>query len=66
MRQRVGTTPDGTIVLTSIADILLRQTGHFKSALDPFSPFIGRQIVDVSVLQGLGDAVLNTFGMTGA
>jgi len=65
MRHRVGTTPNGTTVSTFIADVLLCETGQFGSAFDPFFPFIGCQVVDVTVMQGMGDAVLNTLGIAG-
>jgi len=64
MRQRVGTTPDGTTVLTFIADVILYETGLSGSAFGPFFPFKGRQFVDVAVMQGTGHAVLNTLRIT--
>jgi len=64
MRHRVGTTPDGTTVLISIADVLLCETDQSGSALGPLFPFVVSQIVDVTVMQGMGDAVLNTLGIT--
>jgi hypothetical protein len=64
MRQRVGTTPDGTTVLTFIADIILCEAGLSGSALRPFLTFEGRQFVDVTVMQGTGHAVLNTLRIT--
>ena len=64
MRQRVGTTPDGTTVLIFIADVILCKTGLFGSAFCPFFPFKGRQFVDVAVMQRTGHAVLNTLRIT--
>jgi hypothetical protein len=46
--------------LTSIADVLLCESEQSGSAFGPLFPFIGRQIVNVSIMQGMGDAVLNT------
>ena len=64
MRQRVGTTPDGTTVLTFIADVILYKTGLSGSAFGPFFPFKSRQFVDVAVMQRTGHAVLNTLRIT--
>jgi len=64
MRQRVGTTPDGTTVLTFIDDVILCETGLSGSAFCPFFPFKGRQFVDVTVMQGMCHAVLNTLRIT--
>jgi hypothetical protein len=60
MRQRVGTTPDGTTVLTFIAVVILCETGSSGSTSCHFFPFEGCQIVDVAVMQGEAHAVLNT------
>jgi hypothetical protein len=46
--------------LISIADVLLCESEQSGSAFGPLFPFIGRQIVDVSIMQGMGDAILNT------
>jgi len=51
--------------LISIADVLLCETEPFGSAPGQFFPLIGRQIVDITVMQGMGDAVLNTLGIAG-
>jgi len=64
MRQRVGTTPDGTTVLTFIADVLLFESGLSASVFCPIFPFEGRQFVDVTVMQGACHAVLNTLRIT--
>jgi hypothetical protein len=64
MRQRVGTIPDGTTVLTFIADVILCETGSAGSAFVPFFPFKSRQFVDVTVMQSTCHAVLNALRIT--
>jgi hypothetical protein len=64
MRQRVGTIPDDTTVLTFITDLILCDSGLSGSAFCPFFPFKGRQFVDVTVMQGMCHAVLNTLRIT--
>jgi hypothetical protein len=61
MRQSVGTTPDGTIVLTLIFYVLLLETGLFEQLSFPFH---SRQVVDVTIMQCFGHAIFDTLGIT--